>query len=590
MKQISIITHSDAGEQLAKKLAQCIDAKIYRSPENIKKLWNDSTVLIFIGALGVCVRTIAPFMESKKTDPAVLNLDANGSFVQSVISGHVGGANALANDIASAIGATPVITTVSDTTNSWALDLLPQQFGWQMECSGNLTKLMASFVNGKKTALLLEARDRGTLFLENEKPLHVDIFLSEKDINLSEYDIILAVTPGIYDFGDKAIYYRPAMITLGIGCQKELDGDGLIDEVKQLLLANRLSPLALGAIGTAAIKAEEPALAQISQHFGVELQAFTPEELSQYEVPNPSAKAKEVTGNASVAEAVAMHLSNNKLLVEKQKGKVGEKHFTCALAINSAMERKGHIEIVGAGPGDPELVSVRGKRLLQTADCILYAGSLVPKELTHYAKAGCYVESSAGMDLQTQIDTMMPFVERGLQVVRLHTGDPCIYGAIQEQMAKLDELNVSYHITPGISSFQAAAAALKSQFTIPEEVQSIILTRGEGRTPMPDKEKLHMMARSQSTMCIYLSATLASKVQEDLLVHYPADTPVAICYKLTWKEEKIWRTTLSKLANTVQDNNLSMTTMIVVGKSIGNRSGESKLYHRGFTHAFREGK
>jgi precorrin-4 C11-methyltransferase len=298
----------------------------------------------------------------------------------------------------------------------------------------------------------------------------------------------------------------------------------------------------------------------------------------------------EVTGNASVSEAVAMHLSKNELLVEKQKGKVGEKQYTYAIALKSAMERKGHIEIVGAGPGDPELVSVRGKRLLQSADCILYAGSLVPKELTHYAKAGCFVASSAGMDLQKQIDTMMPYVERGLLVVRLHTGDPCIYGAIQEQMNKLDQLKVSYHITPGISSFQAAAAALKSQFTIPEEVQSIILTRGEGRTAMPNKEKLHLLARSQSTMCLYLSATLATKVQADLLVHYPPETPGAICYKLTWKEEKIWQTTLAELASTVTDNNLSMTTMIVVGKAIGNRRGESKLYHRGFTHAFREGK
>lgn len=586
----SIITHSDAGEQLAHKLSQEINAQVYRSPKDFETLWKQSDALIFIGALGICVRTIAPFMESKKTDPAVLNVDANGNYVQSVISGHVGGANALANEVSGVLGAKPIITTVSDTTGTWSLDMLPQQYGWQMECSGNLTQLMASFVNGQKTALLLEARDQGTLFLETEKPAHVDLYLSASDIVVDDYEVILAVTPGIYDFGTKAIFYRPAMITLGMGSQKDIEGAGLVDAIDTLLTTHRLSPLAVGAIGTATIKADESAFKQLADHFDLSLEAFTPEELSQYDVPNPSDKAKEVTGNASVSEAVAMHLSKNALLIEKQKGKVGEKHFTCAIAINSAMERKGHIDIVGAGPGDPELVSVRGKRLLQSADCILYAGSLVPRELTHYAKAGCYVVSSAGMDLQTQIDTMMPYVERGLHVVRLHTGDPCIYGAIQEQMAKLDDLNVSYRITPGISSFQAAAAALKSQFTIPEEVQSIILTRGEGRTPMPDKEKLHMMARSQSTMCIYLSATLATKVQEDLMVHYPADTPVAICYKLTWKEEKIWKTTLAELATTVKDNNLSMTTMIVVGKAIGNRSGESKLYHRGFTHAFREGK
>ena len=586
----AIITHSDAGEQLAQHLGPKIGAQVYRSPKDLISLWQDSSALIFIGALGICVRSIAPLMESKKTDPAVINVDAKGHYVQSVISGHLGGANALCNEVSAALGAKPVITTVSDTTGLWSLDVLPQQFGWQMECSGDLTQLMANFVNGKRCALLLEARDEGTLFLETEKPAHVDIYLSASDIDTEAYDVILAVTPGLYDFGAKAIFYRPAMVTLGVGCQKEIEAQGLITAVEALLVAHRISPLSVAAIGTAALKAHEVALQTLAAHYKVALQAFTPEELSAYNVPNPSDKVKDVTGNASVSEAVAMHLSKNELLVEKQKGKVADKHFTCALAIQSAMERKGHIEIVGAGPGDPELVSVRGKRLLQSADCILYAGSLVPKELTHYAKAGCFVASSAGMDLQTQIDTMMPYVERGLLVVRLHTGDPCIYGAIQEQMNKLDQLNVSYRITPGISSFQAAAAALKSQFTIPEEVQSIILTRGEGRTPMPDKEKLHMLARSQSTMCIYLSATLATQVQADLLVHYPADTPVAICYKLTWKEEKIWQTTLSQLAATVQDNNLSMTTMIVVGKAIGNRSGESKLYHRGFTHAFRQGK
>jgi len=248
------------------------------------------------------------------------------------------------------------------------------------------------------------------------------------------------------------------------------------------------------------------------------------------------------------------------------------------------------VEIVGAGPGDPELVSVKGKRMLQAADYILYAGSLVPRELTQYAKPGCVVESSAGMDLMTQMEHMKPFYDRGLFVVRLHTGDPCIYGAIQEQMNIMDQWEWRYHITPGISSFQAAAAALKSQFTIPEEVQSIVLTRGEGRTPMPEREQLHNLAASQSTMCIYLSAAIAIKVQKELLTHYPPETPVAVCYKLTWKDEKIYRCTLETLAKTVEDNNLKMTTLIVVGKAIDNRSGFSKLYDRSFTHEFREGK
>ena len=259
---------------------------------------------------------------------------------------------------------------------------------------------------------------------------------------------------------------------------------------------------------------------------------------------------------------------------------------TCALPI-SAM-RGGHIEIVGAGPGDPELISVRGKRMLEKADLVLYAGSLVPRELTFYAKEGATVRSSAGMDLEEQFALMKEFYDKGLFIVRLHTGDPCIYGAIQEQMAFFDRYKMSYHITPGISSFQAAAAALRSQFTIPEKVQSIILTRGEGRTPMPEKEQLHKLAQSQSTMCIYLSAGIVEQVQEELMQAYPPETPVAACYKLTWKEEKIYRGELKDLAKIVRDNNLTLTTLLVVGEAIDNRKGLSRLYAHEFKHLFRK--
>jgi len=191
------------------------------------------------------------------------------------------------------------------------------------------------------------------------------------------------------------------------------------------------------------------------------------------------------------------------------------------------------------------------------------------------------------MDLEEQFALMKKFYDEGKFIVRLHTGDPCIYGAIQEQMNYFDQHRMSYHITPGISSFQAAAAALKSQFTIPEKVQSIILTRGEGRTPMPKREQLHLLARSQSTMCIFLSAGIAEQVQEELLQEYPETTPVAVCYHLTWKDERIYRGELKDLAKIVKENNLTLTTMIVVGEAIDNREGLSRLYAHEFKHLFR---
>lgn len=192
------------------------------------------------------------------------------------------------------------------------------------------------------------------------------------------------------------------------------------------------------------------------------------------------------------------------------------------------------------------------------------------------------------MNLAEQFALMKEFYDRGALVVRLHTGDPCIYGAIQEQMAFFDRHGMSYHITPGISSFQAAAAALRSQFTIPEKVQTIILTRGEGHTPMPEREQLHKLAQSRSTMCIYLSAAIVDDVQRELLMAYPPETPVAACYKLTWKEERIYRGVLADLARIVHDNRLSLTTLLVVGDAIDNRKGLSRLYDHNFKHLFRK--
>ena len=587
----TIITHSDKGVQLAEKITRTsFEARILRSPKNIEELWRNSSALIFIGALGICVREIAPFLEGKKNDPAVINIDVNGQFVQSVVSGHLGGANKLSNELSRILGATPVITTVSDTSELWPLDLLPERFGWALESSGNPTKHMANFINQKPTALLLEIRDRGTLYLESTLPEHVAVYYDANRINSDDYELILAVTPFLHEFGATALYFRPKAIHLGLGCQRNIDYQSSKRILKDELQKQSISPLSIASINSVELKKDESAFLQLSKDLAVPFNCYTAEVLTMYESPNPSAKVLEVAETASVAEAAAMHASGNQLLIKKTKLKANDKYFTLAATIDINMERNGHIEFVGAGPGDPELVSVKGKRWLQTADFILYAGSLVPKELTQYAKAGCLIKSSADMDLGEQIEAMAEFYNKGLLSVRLHTGDPCIYGAIQEQMAELDKRSMKYSITPGISSFQAAAAALKSQFTIPEEVQTIILTRGEGRTPMPEREQLDKLAASQSTMCIYLSASLADKIEQDLLVHYPPETPVAICYKLTWREEKIYRCSLNELAQTVKENKLKMTTLIVVGKAIDNRSGLSKLYHQGFSHTFRSSK
>lgn len=546
---------------------------------------------LFIGAMGICVRCIAPCVSDKYADPAVVCMDSTGQFVVPVLSGHVGGANEWARQIASILGAQAVVTTQSDCNGVWPLDLLAARFGWQTACSHEeMNRAIARFVNQERVALLLDIKDKGTAWLERTLPPYVKVYYHYADIPFEETDLLIAVTPYEYEAPVQALYYRPQVLHLGVGCKKQCVPDGIAEYIEKVMHSHGLSPLSLATVGTIELKKDEPLLKALQERWKqAKVYIYSAEELSGLEIPHPSQKVYEVTGVYGVAESAALKSSGGgKWLLEKQKGElVTGSHFTFAVTLTAEAVRGGHIEIVGAGPGDPELISVRGKRMLEKADLVLYAGSLVPRELTYYAKEGAVVRSSAHMDLQEQFTLMKEFYDRGLFVVRLHTGDPCIYGAIQEQMAFFDAYGMSYHITPGISSFQAAAAALRSQFTIPEKVQSIILTRGEGRTPMPEKEQLHKLAQSQSTMCIYLSASIVEKVQEELLQAYPPETPVAACYKLTWKEEKIYRGVLKDLARIVRDNHLTLTTLLVVGEAIDNRKGLSRLYASDFTHLFR---
>ena len=592
MSTISIIPISDSSRVLAERiLASYPEAKILPFGSFSKEVFHESSSLVFIGAMGICVRSIAPFAEDKHTDPAVVCIDSTGKYVIPVLSGHIGGANDLSKELANLLGAEAIITTQSDNANLWALDTLGKKYDWTLIVKDS-NAAISTFVNGKPTALLLDIRDKGTDYLERTVPSHVSIFYSFEAIPQQDYELLMIVSPQQYDTSIPTITYIPKVLHLGMGCRKDMQGDPTVvyEHIKDVLRDKRLYPEALADVNTIDLKKCEPVLTLLA--YGVmecPFHTYTSEELKDIPVPNPSEKVLEVTESPSVSEASAIYAAHGgPLLVEKQKADLGKgNEYTFAVALDRTACRKGHIEIVGAGPGDPDLISIRGRQMLEKADLILYAGSLVPKELTLCAKAGATVRSSADMNLEEQFALMKEFYDKGLFVVRLHTGDPCIYGAIQEQMNYFDQYGMDYHITPGISSFQAAAA-LYSQFTIPEKVQTIILTRGEGRTPMPEKEQLHKLAQSQSTMCIFLSAGVVEKVQEELLRHYAPTTPVAACYKLTWKDERIYRGQLKDLAKIVKENHLTLTTLLVVGDAIDNRKGLSRLYADEFKHLFRK--
>ena len=247
------------------------------------------------------------------------------------------------------------------------------------------------------------------------------------------------------------------------------------------------------------------------------------------------------------------------------------------------------VYFVGAGPGAIDLITVRGKELLETADVIIYAGSLVNPQLLEYAKPSCQIYDSAGMTLEEVIAVIEKAQRQGQMVVRLHTGDPSVFGAIREQMDILQEKQILFEVVPGVSSFCAAAAAVQAEYTLPHVSQSVIITRMEGRTPVPDKQKIADYAAHGATMVIFLSASLLEQLQAELMRGgYSGQTPAAIVYKASWPEEQVYRCTVDTLAQTAAAHQIHKTALILVGYFLGDSYERSLLYHPGFTHGYRQ--
>ena len=247
------------------------------------------------------------------------------------------------------------------------------------------------------------------------------------------------------------------------------------------------------------------------------------------------------------------------------------------------------VHFVGAGSGAVDLITVRGAKLLSAADVIIYAGSLVNPELLSYARPACEIHNSAEMTLEEVIAVISAAEADGKTTVRLHTGDSSIYGAVREQFDELEKLGIEYDVCPGVSAFCGAAAALRAEYTLPDVSQTVIITRAAGRTPVPERESIRSLASHQATMVLFLSTSLTKTLQEELLAGgYEAATPAAVVYKATWPDQKIFRCTVGTLHETVTENHLTKTSLIVVGGCLGEDYMRSLLYHPGFTTEFRE--
>jgi len=249
------------------------------------------------------------------------------------------------------------------------------------------------------------------------------------------------------------------------------------------------------------------------------------------------------------------------------------------------------VYIVGAGPGDPDLITVKGRNLLIKADVIVYADSLIPDSMLQFCRADAEIIPTAGKSLEEILGIVIDRVRSHKLVVRLHDGDPSLYGAIQEQITALVEAEIPFEIIPGVSAFQLAAARLQVELTVPELVQTIILTRISGRTQVPQKEELSSLAAHQASLCLYLSAHHVDNAQAKLMEHYPADTTVAICYRLGWEDEKIFTVPLSEMASVTQEENLTRTTLFVISPALNNAKKSvkerSQLYSSHYKRLFR---
>ncbi len=246
------------------------------------------------------------------------------------------------------------------------------------------------------------------------------------------------------------------------------------------------------------------------------------------------------------------------------------------------------VYFIGAGPGDPELITVKGKKIIESSGYCIYAGSLVNKDILKYCCENTKIYDSASMNLDEIISIMEEAKELNVDVARVHTGDPSIYGAIQEQMSELDKRGIDYEVIPGVSSFLAAASALKQELTLPGVSQTIIITRIEGRTPVPETERLDKLAKTKATLCIFLSIKELNKVVNLLKPVYGTDCPVAIVYKASWKDEKVIISNLNDVVDATVQNGIKKTAIIIVGNVLSREFEYSKLYDKHFKHSHRD--
>lgn len=609
--RIALIAVTRAGAERARKLDRLLGhASVFTTDvaeeegrplaSRVAEWFGQYDQLVFFLAAGAVVRLIAPCLGSKQTDPGVLCVDEAGQFVVALLSGHQGGANAFTRRVAGCLGAVPVVTTASDVIGGLSVDLLEGEYGWKAEPAERLKATAMSLVQGEPVAIIQEIGTLGSWLDERQLPANVTYCTDVATLPAQTFSAAIWITdrvpPDFHGLDDQRIlWFRPHSLALGVGCERGITLQALEDGLDQFLRATGFAQDSIDVLTSASVKEDETALLELAQRHGWRTAFYPAEELARVpNIPNPSAVVAKCVATPGVAEPAALLAAGSAHLVAEKHvlaSSFAPQRMTFALARLAGFSQRpvtlGSVTFVGAGPGDPELLTLKASRVLQKSEVVIYAGSLIPERILDHVPRTAVLHNSAHMTLEQVRDIILTATAAGKRVARMQSGDPSIYGAVQEQIAFLEEHGIDCDIIPGISSFQAAAAALRSELTIPEVVQTIILTRGEGDTPKPDAESIESLARHQASMCLFLSAKLAEDVQEKLLSSYPPDTPTAIAYRVSWPDEKILLTRLDQLAAELHRQKWSRTVLILVGKALGSRQNRSQLYDPKHGHIFR---
>jgi precorrin-4 C11-methyltransferase len=567
----------------------------------IASLFTDYDQLVFFLATGAVTRLIAPHLADKTTDPGVVAVDEAGQFVVAVLSGHKGGANALARTVAGSLGATPVITTASDVIGGLSLDMLEERFGWVAEPVERLKTAALALVNGEPVAIIQEVGSAGSWLDTLVLPAHVTCVRHVTQLPAQRFYSVVWITDRLVTDvhgleAERILWYRPRSLVLGVGCERDIPEAALADGLATFLQQAYMAPASIAALASLDRKADEAAVLALAQRHDWQTYFYAATELAHVPgIARPSQVVERCVGTPGVAEPAALRAARaERLLIEKQviTSTLSSKRMTFALARSSEYQERssalGRVTFIGAGPGDPDLLTIKARNVLSRADVVIYAGSLIPEAILQHAPATATLHNSASLTLEQVLALLRTAVHAGKEVVRLQSGDLSLYSAMQEQITWLEAEGIAYEVIPGVSAFQAAAAALRSELTVPEVVQTIILTRGEGNTPMPSQESLASLAAHQASLCLFLSARLSRKVQAQLLTAYPPETPVAIVYRVSWPDEKILLTELQHLHRTIKEHKLTRTTLILVGQAIGARRNRSHLYDTTHAHIFRQ--